>query len=557
STNSIAIPLDSGYYPTSIEPEDWVWSNIEIVSSESTSISSSANIAVDLNDNIHVVWVDNTDYNGAGTDFDIFYKKFDRSTSTWGSAVVISSESTSGSFSPNMVVDNQNNIHIVWHDYTDYDGSGGDGDIFYKKYDYSTSTWGTTVIVSTESGDASQIPVIDIDSNGNLHVVWSDYTDYNGVGTDIDIFYKKYDSSTNTWGDSIVLSIDSTSDSESPSLKIDGKNNVHVVWSDYTGIYGIANTHIVYRKYDTITSNWNPIEVIWTPSSATNNALHPKLAIDNLDNLHVAWVDNSPILSSGNDYDVLYRKYISTYSMWGAISVLSTDSDTYISGVTLGVDKFNNLYCAWMDDYVASTNNIKYRIFNFETGAWSQRKYIAFDSRYTSGSPSISFDSLGFAHVVWSDKYNTETAGTDYDIYYRSYSGLPTRTDLNTINPNPTDDSVGITWDPSLGASTYNIYRSTDPIYDLTGLSPHATTESLYYVDHFDESGFFYYVITGVNYLGEGEMSNMEYVEVNLVILNNLQNSSEITSDPANFPTLWIVTIFISAMVIRNRNKRS
>ncbi|MDH5404505.1 MAG: BNR repeat-containing protein, partial [Candidatus Heimdallarchaeota archaeon] len=565
STNSIAIPLDSGYYPTSIEPEDWVWSNIEIVSSESTADSYYPEMGIDSSNNIHVVWHDSTNINGSGTDLDIFYKKLDSSTNTWGSTVVISTESTVYSQNPRIELDSSNNIHVVWQDSTNINGSGTDLDIFYKKLDSSTNTWGSTVVISTESGGNSQYPDISIDRFDNLHIVWQDSTNINSAGTDFDIFYKILNSTTSSLSDLIIISSNSDGNSINPNLKIDGQNNVHIVWGDESPIFdGSIDYDIVYRKFDTITSYWYPVQLL--SEFSTVSAHKPTLAIDNLDNLHVAWVDKTPISLSGNDADVFYRRYTAFTSSWSAQSILSTDSDRDVQYITFGVDELNNVYCVWTDDF-SGANNLVYKRYNYEFGVWSQKKYISLESGALTSAASISIDRFGFAHVIWDDNFAFPYSSRN--IFYRSYSGLPTKPYINYINPNPTDDSIGITWDPSLGASTYNIYRSTDPIYDLTGLSPHATTESLYYVDQFDESGFYYYVITGVNYLGEGEISNMVYVDANVpadpitiiisdnqtITIDNLQTLTEFTAEDVSFPSIWIVGLFITVAVLRRKHR--
>ena len=48
----------------------------------------------------------------------------------------MSTESTSVSVSPSLAVDPLGNMHIAWEDMTDYTGSGGDKDIFYKQAEY-------------------------------------------------------------------------------------------------------------------------------------------------------------------------------------------------------------------------------------------------------------------------------------------------------------------------------------------------------------------------------------------------------------------------------------
>ena len=105
---------------------------------------------------------------------------------------VLSTESTEDSRTPSVAVDSSNNVHVVWYDSTDYAGSGTDYDIFYKRWDSSTSSWTSVEVVSEGSTSDSVVPSIDVDSSNNAHIVWMDYTDnFAGSGTDEDIFYRK------------------------------------------------------------------------------------------------------------------------------------------------------------------------------------------------------------------------------------------------------------------------------------------------------------------------------------------------------------------------------
>ena len=85
--------------------------------------------------------------------------------------------------------------------------------------------WSTTNVVSTESTDLSYPPTIAIDNDGNKHVAWRDQTDYAGSGTDQDIFYNRWDSSTATWGTTEVVSTESTLNSWAPHRGLCSEDN--------------------------------------------------------------------------------------------------------------------------------------------------------------------------------------------------------------------------------------------------------------------------------------------------------------------------------------------
>lgn len=52
--------------------------------------------------------------------------------------------------------------------------------------------WKTTEVVSTESTSDSYIPSLAVGSDGTVHITWNDVTDYDGSGIDLDIFYKRF-----------------------------------------------------------------------------------------------------------------------------------------------------------------------------------------------------------------------------------------------------------------------------------------------------------------------------------------------------------------------------
>ncbi len=173
----------------------WGWTTTEVVSTESTGNSYYPTIALDGSGNVHLAWNDHTDYDGSGTDEDIFYKRWNATTAAWTTTEVVSTESTGDSVHPTIALDGSGNVHIAWEDYTVYDGSGTDRDIFYKRWNVTMAAWTTTEVVSTESTSSSRYSTIVLDGSGSVHIAWYDSTDYGGSGTDTDIFYKKLISS--------------------------------------------------------------------------------------------------------------------------------------------------------------------------------------------------------------------------------------------------------------------------------------------------------------------------------------------------------------------------
>jgi hypothetical protein len=177
------------------------WSNATIISDGQNGIywndgsSRDAAIAIDGDNVVHVVWIDDT--NGAwGTDREIMYAKFPTATG-WSLPLVISDGHNNifwndgASNDPEIVVDGNNVIHVVWEDQTD-DGWGTDSEIMYTEFTTVTG-WSLPLVISDGySGDywndgASAAPSIAAGTTA-VHVVWNDDT-VGPWGTDDEIMY--------------------------------------------------------------------------------------------------------------------------------------------------------------------------------------------------------------------------------------------------------------------------------------------------------------------------------------------------------------------------------
>jgi len=203
---------------------------------------------------VHIAWHDYTDYDDAGSDYDIFYKMWEPGTG-WGTTEVISTESTGNSANPSLGVGPYGTVHIAWFDETDYDDAGSGYDIFYKGWRRVTG-WGTTEVVSTESTGNSEFPSLGVGPDGTVHIAWYDYTDYDDAGWGYDIFYKRWEPGRG-WGTTEVVSTESTTHSKFPSLGVGPDGTVHIAWherSDYDA--SGSDYDIFYKRF--WESPWSP-----------------------------------------------------------------------------------------------------------------------------------------------------------------------------------------------------------------------------------------------------------------------------------------------------------
>jgi len=201
----------------------------ELVSAESTAESFEPVIAVDSKLNIHVVWYEKSNYGNSGDDFDIFYK-YKPFNGNWSETQVVSKESTGSSTIPALTVDSDDVLHLVWVDTTNINNAGSDGDIFYKNKSLDKD-WSELQVVSTESNTFGHWPSITTDLNDTVHVVWKDKIVTNNSFRYDDIFYK-YKPKNGEWSNLELVSKNSKKESNWGSIVTDSKGGVHVTWWD-------------------------------------------------------------------------------------------------------------------------------------------------------------------------------------------------------------------------------------------------------------------------------------------------------------------------------------
>ncbi|MBD3255114.1 MAG: hypothetical protein GF383_08465 [Candidatus Lokiarchaeota archaeon] len=330
------------------------WSNATVISDDETGWNTLSSydpvIAVDASNNLHVVWEETT--NGDwGSDTEIMYVNY--TASGWSDATVISDDETAWntgeSIDPDIGVDSNNDLHVVWVDETEgpWGGVYPDWEIMYANY--TSSGWSNATVISDGfadiwgwNNDTSVHPDIVVDSDNNLHVVWEDDTEgpWGGGSSDSEIMYAYYTNSS--WSNATVISDKwgdgeewNTGNSRDPTITIDTSDNIHVVWEDYTeGPWGGGSSdyEIMYAYYTN--SSWSNATVIsdkWGDGEEwnTGNSFRPAFAVDASDNLHVVWGDYTPGVwgSGGLDMEIMYTKITQSSEADGISPIGGTDDD--------------------------------------------------------------------------------------------------------------------------------------------------------------------------------------------------------------------------------------
>ncbi|OLS27148.1 MAG: hypothetical protein HeimC2_12580 [Candidatus Heimdallarchaeota archaeon LC_2] len=311
-----------------------IWSTTSVISTESTDSSTSPSITIDSKENIHVAWTDSTDLESAGTDLDIFYKEYNKTSNLWTSTEVVSTDGISNSFTSSIVSDSEDTIHIVWEE---------SSNIFYKNLDSDSNEWSVAFLVNVESTSSARAPSITIDSKDNLHLVYADFSDILGAGLDPDIDYKIFNRTTNLWSVSQLISSESTSNSDNPSIIIDSSDKIHVIWQDITNYQGVGQDFdIFYKNKNMFQASWSKLFIV---SLTSDQSRLPNFAVDASQQVHAVWDDPTDYNNARTDMDIFYTKF----SGRPQAPVLEYSGPEQNDGI---------IYLEWDDVYAANSYSI-------------------------------------------------------------------------------------------------------------------------------------------------------------------------------------------------------
>ncbi|MDD4304804.1 MAG: prepilin-type N-terminal cleavage/methylation domain-containing protein [Patescibacteria group bacterium] len=196
-----------------------------------TSIQTSNQISTKIKSLNHststvVSWVD--DINSG---YDIYIQKYSiDGNKEWINNIRVNTNPINDStnqYNQNISIDSNDDIYIVWTD-----DRNGNLDIYAQKFDTNgNALWANDKKINNDVGVASQYsPNINIDSNDDIYIVWTD--DRNG---NLDIYAQKFDTNGNALWDPNDLRVNinlEQSPQTNATLDIDDENNIHIVWTD-------------------------------------------------------------------------------------------------------------------------------------------------------------------------------------------------------------------------------------------------------------------------------------------------------------------------------------
>ena len=349
-----------------------------------TGNSNNPVVAIDSSSHIHVLWGDYS-YGNA----EILYKKSTDLGTNWSALQRLTWNSGDSVF-PNMAVDSNDHIHVVW-----YDSTYGNDEILYKKSTDSGNTWSAVVRLTWNDGDSCR-PAIAVGPNDNIHVVWDDNT----YGPE-EILYKRSTDGGNTW--SAVERLTWTSmDSYHADVAVDSSNNVRVVWNEVAN-----NSEIMFKRSQDDGLTWDS-RVRLTYTSGSSYMSH--LAINVAKVIFLVWYDKTP----GN-FDIYFKKSQDGGQTWSSPARLTYNSGDSVSPC-IHVDSPSTLHVAWVDN-TPGVYEIYYKGSTDGGSTWSALERLTWNSNTGGGAsgPCLTADNENRVRIVWADI----SQGSNNEIYFK------------------------------------------------------------------------------------------------------------------------------------------
>lgn len=280
---------------------------------------------------VFIVWSDYFSYNN----YEIMHKRANVLTSTWDASKRVTWRHGTSS-KPSICISFKADIgatytlvHIVWVDETT-----GNEEIYYKKGTYqkdkiSESFYWSELKRLTWNSSSSRRPVVAVDSNQIIHVIW-----YDNSSGNTEIYHKRSTDEGVTW--SALHRLTWTSDpSFELDMTIDSADRIHIVW--YDGPY--SSSSLFHKKSTNGGLNWTgPTRIMWTSPSAAGTSI----AADSSNNLHVLYTDNH----TGTD-EIYYKKSTNGGLNWSAPKQLTWNSPGQNFNPNIIVDNSGGLHAAW------------------------------------------------------------------------------------------------------------------------------------------------------------------------------------------------------------------
>ena len=184
-------------------------------------LSADFDFIFDKNDRLHIVTL-GPEYSGGYDVNSVFYHFSDDYGETWSDSVLVHKSGSYRALKVQILLDNRNNIHIVWT--KDLGGNYLGGDAIYHSFSSDGINWTGPIDAVPRSSDGFQYFSTTIDIKNNIHLVYDLWKGF--VLTPTKLCYVIWDGTK--WSGPVDIFYDA----EMPFIELDGSNYLHISFAD-------------------------------------------------------------------------------------------------------------------------------------------------------------------------------------------------------------------------------------------------------------------------------------------------------------------------------------
>ena len=276
-------------------------------------------VALDASGNINVVW------RNRDITFGIFYARSTDGGANFSTPVNLAAN-VSGSLAPQVALETNGNIDVVWQD--DFNSQS---DVSFSR----SADKGLTFSAAKSLSSKSFAPQISVDAKANINVTW--LSNSAAAGT-LDVFFSRSTDSGVTFSNPKNIS-NGPADSGNPQVGGDQNGNIFVAWNRMVPP-SVNNDIFFSRSTDGGITFSAPMNL----SNNTGDSTSACLTVDASGNVNVSWLDTTP----GNS-QVLFSQSVDHGVTFSPAQNLSNDAG-YAADVQMAADSQGNLNVVWDDD---------------------------------------------------------------------------------------------------------------------------------------------------------------------------------------------------------------
>jgi len=369
-----------------------------------------------LDKDMYIVWAD--DKTGG---YDIYLSMGSDRGRIFDPPFVVNDVTAGEQRSPEVAVDTQGNIYVVWEDSRGGDG-GSDFDLYFTKGTRQPSggfSFSKNILVNDDADQVNTTrdhtnPSIAVDANGNTYIAWEDPRN---LTPETDIFFAKGTSGSDgtitfSKNQRVNHNLAGISDYGDPSIAVDAQGGIYVAWAAFN-----THSHIYMAKGIERNGEISFQDEVEISDEESQIPLFPSVAVDRQNNIYVAWED---FRKAKQDADIYLAKSMDGGQSFGPNANVSDAPGDQFSP-SLSVAREGHVYIAWEDHRNGDVDPDIYLARSTNSGdSFGVPSRVNDDTAtVVQYSPSLALDPTGRAFLVWFDERNTCINSTcPYALYF-------------------------------------------------------------------------------------------------------------------------------------------